>query len=341
MAGLPRELGWAKRAVSDSFLTKEVGALGDGAGEVPELRILNRVVRWCSDGLRYEADPRHVDILLKGNAGTARALSTPGTQSRDLNPDDDEELSEVDAGLYRSFAARANYLSLDRPDLAFPAKELCRRMRAPGKTDLEALRRLGRYLLDSPRLVYVFPWGSIGNQLVVYADTDFAGCRPTRRSTSGGCALWGGRLVKHWSSTQKAITLSSGEAELGLELHVSLCTDSSAAVGICRRAGIGRVRHLAVGQLRVQELVRDEAVALYKVKGELNPADLLTKPLGRAALDAHLHHLRARREAGRAASAPAASAEVDTSLAAAAPRVLKDTHEGARPRWADLAEEEE
>ena len=168
-------------------------------------------------------------------------------------------------------------------------------------------------------------------------------------------------MVKHWSSTQKAITLSSGEAELGgvvkaasealglqsvardlgLELHVSLCTDSSAAVGICRRAGIGRVRHLAVGQLWVQELVRDEAVALYKVKGELNPADLLTKPLGRAALDAHLHHLRARREAGRAASAPAASAEVDTSLAAAAPRVLKDTHEGARPRWADLAEEEE
>ena len=91
----------------------------------------------------------------------------------------------------------------------------------------------------------------------------------------------------------------------------------------------------------VQELVRDEAVALYKVKGELNPADLLAKPLGRAALDARLHHLRARREAGRAASAPAASAEVDTSLAAAAPRVLKDTHEGARPRWADLAEEEE
>ena len=361
LAGLPRELGWAKRAVSDSFLTKEVGTLGDGAGEVPELRILNRVVRWCSDGLRYEADPRHVDILLKGIAGTARALSTPGTQSRDLNPDDDEELSEVDAGLYRSFAARANYLSLDRPDLAFPAKELCRRMRSPGKTDLEALRRLGRYLLDSPRVVYVFPWGSIGDQLVVYADTDFAGCRPTRRSTSGGCALWGGRLVKHWSSTQKAITLSSGEAELGgvvkaasealglqsvardlgLELHVSLCTDSSAAVGICRRAGIGRVRHLAVGQLWVQELVRDEAVALYKVKGELNPADLLTKPLGRAALDAHLHHLRARREAGRAASAPAASAEVGTSLAAAAPRVLKDTHEGARPRWADLAEEEE
>ena len=173
--------------------------------------------------------------------------------------------------------------------------------------------------------------------------------------------MWGGRLVKHWSSTQKAITLSSGEAELGgvvkaasealglqsvaqdlgLELHVSLCTDSSAAVGICRRAGIGRVRHLAVGQLWVQELVRNGAVALFKVKGEHNPADLLTKPLGRVALDTHLRHLRVCREDGRAASAPAASAEVDTSLAAAAPRILKETFAETRPRWADLAEEEE
>ena len=132
-------------------------------------------------------------------------------------------------------------------------------MRSPGKADLEALRRLGRYLLDSPRVVYDFQWGSVGDQLVVYADTDFAGCRATRRSTSGGCALWGGKLVKHWSTTQKAITLSSGEAELGgvvkaasealglqsvaedlgVLLKIALCTDSSAAVGICRAPASG------------------------------------------------------------------------------------------------------
>jgi hypothetical protein len=233
-------------------------------------------------------------------------------------------------------------------------------MRSPGQADLEALRRLGRYLLDSPRVVYDFQWGSISDQLVVYADTDFAGCRATRRSTSGGCALWGGRLVKHWSTTQKAITLSSGEAELGgvvkaasealglqsvaedlgVLLRIALCTDSSAAVGICRRAGIGRVRHLAVGQLWIQELVRDEVVDLFKVKGELNPADLLTKPLGRAALDGHVERLQLRRVEGRAASAPAASAGVDTSLAAPAPRFLREALEESRSRWADAYEEE-
>jgi hypothetical protein len=359
MAGPPSELEWFKRAVSDSFLTKEVGTLGDGAGEVSELRILNRVVRWTSEGLTYEADPRHADILQVGIAGAARSLSSPGTLSKDLSDDDDEALPDAEAALYRSFAARANYLALDRPDLAFAAKELCRRMRAPGRADLEALRRLGRYLLDSPRVVYDFQWGVSDDQLIVYADTDFAGCRATRRSTSGGCALWGSKLVKHWSSTQKSITLSSGEAELGgvvkaasealglqsvagdlgIQLRIALCADSSAAIGICRRAGIGRVRHLAVGQLWIQELVRDAVVDLYKVQGDHNPADMLTKPLGRATLDGHMGRVRLSRIEGRAASAPAASTEVDTTLAA--PRqALRDVLDKDRPRWADVFDED-
>ena len=166
-------------------------------------------------------------------------------------------------------------------------------------------------------------------------------------------------LVKHWSTTQKAITLSSGEAELGgvvkaasealglqsvaedlgILLRIALCTDSSAAVGICRRAGIGRVRHLAVGQLWIQELVRDEVVDLFKVKGELNPADMLTKPLGRVMLDGHMERLLLHRMEGRAASAPAASAEVNTSLAARAPSCLRESLGEDRPRWADVYEE--
>ena len=171
--------------------------------------------------------------------------------------------------------------------------------------------------------------------------------------------MWAGMLVKHWSNTQKAITLSSGEAELGgvvkaasealglqsvardlgIHVEIALCTDSSAAVGICRRAGIGRVRHLAVGQLWVQELVRGGSVELYKVKGELNPADLLTKPLARAALDGHLERLKLKRLGGQAASAPAASAEVDTSLTSLAPRFLREVLDEDRPQWADMQDD--
>ena len=111
--------------------------------------------------------------------------------------------------------SRANYLALDRPEISYCAKELCRRMSAPRHTDLQSLRRLCRFLLGSPRLVYHFQWQSPGQPLRVHCDTDFAGCVVTRRSTSGGCATRESHLIKHWSVTQKTITLSSGEAELG------------------------------------------------------------------------------------------------------------------------------
>eukprot|EP00969_Alexandrium_andersonii_P132009 5837431-Alexandrium_andersonii.AAC.1 len=53
-----------------------------------------------------------------------------------------------------------------------------------------------------------------GPCMTVYADADFAGCVATRRFTRGGAAVRGARATKHWSSTQKTIALSSGEAEL-------------------------------------------------------------------------------------------------------------------------------
>ena len=70
----------------------------------------------------------------------------------------DRVLTEVEAGWFRGAAARANYLAQDRFDLAFAAKELCRRMAVPRHSDLAALRRLARYVLEVPRLVQCFRW---------------------------------------------------------------------------------------------------------------------------------------------------------------------------------------
>ena len=43
--------------------------------------MLNRIVRWTDDGLEYEADPRHVEIILKQlNIGHCKAVAAPGTK---------------------------------------------------------------------------------------------------------------------------------------------------------------------------------------------------------------------------------------------------------------------
>ena len=89
-------------------------------------------------------------------------------------------------------------------------------------------------------------------------------------------------------------------------MTVRMHADSAAGFGICRRSGIGRVRHLAVGQLWVQEGLRHGDSELYKVLGAHNPADILTKTVSREVLDRHLRTLGLKRAEGRAASAPRA-----------------------------------
>ena len=126
-----------------------------------------------------------------------------------------------------------------------------------------AFKRLCRYLVGLPRMVFRYQWQS-AETIDVYTDTDFAGCPRTRKSTSGGCVLIGKHTIKSWSSTQASIALSSGEAEFyGLVLTASealglvamsedfgdkidafLYADASAAIGVANREGLGRIRHL-------------------------------------------------------------------------------------------------
>ena len=47
-----------------------------------------------------------------------------------------------------------------------------------------------------------------------YSDSDWAGCRTTGKSTSGGLVMVGRHLIKSWSRTEDSVTLSSAEAEL-------------------------------------------------------------------------------------------------------------------------------
>ena len=167
----------------------------------------------------------------------------------------DDELTGDAATVYRALSARILYLSMDRPEISFSAKELCRHFAHPTKTGVEALKGCARFLLGMPRLVWSLPIQERSDTLKVYVDTDFGGCQTTRRSTSGGIAMSGKHPIKHWSLTQTTIALSSGEAELsgicrgaslalglqaiakdlGIDLKVEILTDATAAIGICRR----------------------------------------------------------------------------------------------------------
>ena len=315
--------------MTQAFECKIEGRLGLGKNDKREVRVLNRVMRRSAEGATWEADPRHAEALIRDmGVEDEKELSSPGLKHENVEEEqeDREELCGDELKTYRSGAARANYLAADRPDIAYASKECCRHMAAPNRCHWRALVRIARYLKGKPRIVSEFkrePHESLRGG-VIFSDTDFAGCRVTRKSTSGGCILLNGHLVKHWSCTQKVIALSSGEAELagvvkaagealgmrslcrdlGMDLSLHVFADSTAAIGICERSGVGRVRHIDVAQLWVQQKLKWKEFRLSKCLGTDNPADVLTKHVARVLLDGLLPRIGVKVEAGRAASAP-------------------------------------
>ena len=134
--------------------------------------------------------------------------------------------------------------------------------------------------------------------LAVYSDSDWAGEKITRRSTSGGIVAWGNGLIKSWSNRQSVVARSSGEAEyyslgksmseamgiravaadLGWDVKVTCNLDSSAAKAMASRIGLGKTRHIEVLYLWVQDVVKNKWIMLKKIPGDQNPSDILTKP---------------------------------------------------------------
>ena len=90
-----------------------------------------------------------------------------------------------------ALVARINDLALDRPDIQFGVKEAAKRMSAPCAPDWKLLKRIGRYLKLVPRAVQVYVWQDEPGELVTYVDSDWAGDRVSRKSTSGGMVFRG------------------------------------------------------------------------------------------------------------------------------------------------------
>ena len=66
--------------------------------------------------------------------------------------------------------------------------------------------------------------------------------------------------------------------DMGVKACVRVWVDSSAAKAIAERSGLGKVRHMDVRFMWLQEVRRQGKVKVAKIKGEDNPADIMTKP---------------------------------------------------------------
>ena len=184
-----------KMNISKAFEIKHT-RIGHREGMEKEGRFLNRIIRATPSGWEVEADQRHGELIAKElGVDMTKGLTTPGV---------DEPVDEADMELhdwrlekYRSLAARANYLALDRPDLQFAVKELCRNMSRPTESSWRRLVRVGKYFVRSPRLIMQYDWQADTEELTVHSDANWAGCVHSRKSTSGGVIMLGPIPLKH------------------------------------------------------------------------------------------------------------------------------------------------
>ena len=134
----------------------------------------------------------------------------------------------------------------------------------------------------------------------------------------------GKHLIKGWSKTQTLSALSSGESELyatlkaaseglgllsiaadlGIQLAGKVWADASAVLGIIKRKGLGKTRHIDIGLLWIQQTAAENRLKFGKVLGKDNPADLYTKYLDAETIHRHCRTIAAECTEGRAESAP-------------------------------------
>nr|GEX44192.1 hypothetical protein [Tanacetum cinerariifolium] len=104
-----------------------------------------------------------------------------------------------------------------RPDIMFTVSACSRNQVTPTTSNLEALKKIFKYLKGQPKLGLWYPKES-PLVLEAYSDCDYAGANKDRKSITGGCQFLGRRLISWECKKQTIVATSSTEAEYVMDL---------------------------------------------------------------------------------------------------------------------------
>ena len=178
---------------------------------------------------------------------------------------------------------------------------MCARFQTnPKECHLVAVKRILRYLVHTPNLGLWYPKGSTFD-LLGYSDSDYAGCKVDRKSTTGTCQFLGRSLVSWSSKKQNSIALSTAEAEyvaagaycaqllwmrqtlsdFGFEYKkIPLLCDNKSAIKLANNpVQHSRTKHIDIRHHFLREHEAKRYIALSHVSTGKQLADIFTKPL--------------------------------------------------------------
>ena len=88
-------------------------------------------MEWTADGITWEADPRHVELIRESFGVTGRSVTTPGVRDKLTDIEGGAPIAKEASDRYRANTMRAQYLSSDRLDIQIECRDLARKMQQP------------------------------------------------------------------------------------------------------------------------------------------------------------------------------------------------------------------
>ncbi|GAB2285911.1 hypothetical protein Dimus_039730 [Dionaea muscipula] len=220
--------------------------------------------------------------------------------SKAQSPKNESEKIKMESVPYLNAIGSVMYAMVStRPDLSFSISLLSRFMSNPGCEHWTALKWLLRYLNSSVNIGLQFGKWTDSFDLVAYVDSDFAGDRDCRKSTTSYYVTLAGNCISWKSQLQPLVALSSTEAEYiamtdvfkeaiwlqGLLTEIKMLngpcnvfSDSQSALHLCKNpVHHERTKHVDVKYHFVRDTVAAGTLKIQKIPTEDNPADMGTK----------------------------------------------------------------
>ena len=213
------------------------------------------------------------------------------------------EAPEVDQRLYQSMLGSLMYAATrTRPDIMFAVHHLSQFSIAPGTEHLIAMQHIYRYLNGTWNLRIIYHGNRIGENLMGFSDSDWAGDSNSWRSVSGYAFILCGATISWSAKKQPTIALSSTEAEYMAMTHarkeaiflehlfgevripfsipMTLLIDNQSAIALAENPIFhARTKHIDARHHWVHEKVEDGIIELEYIPMADQTADIFTKPL--------------------------------------------------------------
>jgi hypothetical protein len=228
----------------------------------------------------------------------------------------------VDSTHYYKLVGKLIFLTITRPDLAYAVSCVSSYMANPQQTHLDAAKHILRYLRGNLDHDILYRAGS-PLEAIGFTDADWGSCPETRRSMgayiftfTGGPITWQSKpqLTVSRSSTKSEYRALNDDAQEAVWLHqlllklqvmpspssstffhashpqpnIKLFCDNQGALKLSHNPVFhARSKHIEIHYHFIRERVLEGEIQLHYIHTNEQPADALTKPLGRIKFHKH------------------------------------------------------